>query len=539
MPAIKDRVKADAQARFATNRGEQADCAMYLENRAFQAGETLDLVTQKLTFDRPSFSVFVDEDPGMNWAHSCQYMIYDAQSGDHLRSVRAEFPPFLHGASPQLELFRTSRVFEAYARRRPLRVALQPAVLSAYRRIHPLPLGFSGGIRYAILFAGAANCRHVNDMEFLYRTLVDVYGFSKQNIFVLNYDGHLNWNPAGSWEPAQDLQHPIKYPVDGTAFRMTVNGTGTRAGFQGVIAQLATRIKSNDLLFIHTNNHGGWDSNKSDGFMSAWGGGVYYASDFANDLAALPHFRTLLMMMEPCHAGSFINPVKAKAVADRMVLQAAVPWNKSSAGGWFFDPWAEMWISAMAGVRGSGSALVTSPDDDQNERVSSFESYDFALGIDDPVMGESSAGISKQVYLATPLPKLKLRDDKLKLLDDRPKLKLRDDKIKNVDDLVVVPEVRIPRTPDPGPLVPGRPAAPFILATPHHSGSWARTYPEAHAATVADYEAGLRQYEEILHEMAAARAEGKLNEGELAQMLILEGEYQALLKEYRALINEG
>ena len=104
----------------------------------------------------------------------------------------------------------------------------------------------------------------------------------------------------------------------------------------------------------------------------------------------------------------------AKKPADRMVLQAAVPWNKSSAGGWFFDPWAEMWIAAMSGVRGSGSALATSPDDDQNERVSSFESYDFALGIDDPVMGESSAGISKQVYLATPLPKLKLRDDKIK-----------------------------------------------------------------------------------------------------------------------------
>ena len=37
-----------------------------------------------------------------------------------------------------------------------------------------------------------SNKRHINDCEFLYRTLVDRYAFNKNNIQVLSYDGTLN-----------------------------------------------------------------------------------------------------------------------------------------------------------------------------------------------------------------------------------------------------------------------------------------------------------------------------------------------------------
>ena len=349
----------------------------------------------KIEFERPTYVVFVDEAPGMNWSHTCHYLLYDADKGEFLKRIDAEFPYFMEKNPKTLELFQTCRTVEGYKRKKQIKVPLEPAKLSTWRKFGKLPFHFSKkGRRYAIFYSGHSNCRHVNDMEFLYRTLIDVYGYDPNDIYVLNYDGTLNWNPE-SWEPSA----PCNYPVDGTPFRMSVNGQGNRTGFQNVINDLADRIGPHDCLLIHTNNHGGWDSTQNEGLMSGWGGG-YYANDFASDLALLPKFNTLLAMMEPCHSGAFNNPILLSSPADRTVVQAACPWNEGSAGGWPFDPWAEMWISSMAGVRGDGSALSVSADDNLDTLISAFEAFDYAIAIDNPVMNESSTNLSKNVFLS-------------------------------------------------------------------------------------------------------------------------------------------
>jgi len=211
----------------------------------------------------------------------------------------------------------------------------------------------------------------------------------------LNYDGTINYNQM-SWETAPSAG----FGPDGSAWRMVVNGQGNRAGFQSVINDLILRIRPWDCLLIHTNNHGWYDA--TGGYLSAYGSppdDKFYASDFAADLATLPQFKTLLVVMEQCASGSFAQPIMNNSPATSTVFQAAVPGDESSAGGWPFDPWAEMWISAMAGVRGDGSPLAISPDDNLDTRISAWEAYDFALSIDNPVMSESSSGLSHNVYL--------------------------------------------------------------------------------------------------------------------------------------------
>ena len=76
-------------------------------------------------------------------------------------------------------------------------------------KLHPqelevaFPFKFRKGNRYAILFSGASNNRHTNDLEFLYRQLVDRFFFAEDNITVLNYDGTVNYSgwpkPVSSW----------------------------------------------------------------------------------------------------------------------------------------------------------------------------------------------------------------------------------------------------------------------------------------------------------------------------------------------------
>jgi hypothetical protein len=409
MKEVFDKIKKNAEATVLRNNDGNPDFLLYLDHKTMEKGESLDIVTEEIKFDKPTHVVFVDDEPGKNFGHRCHYLLYEAKTGEFIRKVPAKFPYFMVQKPDTLELFRSCETTEQYKRKKKIRVKLEVAKLSAYTKLAPFPLKFwVRGRRYAILFSGASNGRHVNDLEFLYRTLVDVYGYDTADIYVLNYDGTINYNQAvwssGWTEPPASSG----FGPDGSAWRMVVNGQGNRAGFQSVINNLKSRIRPWDCLLIHTNNHGWYDT--AGGYLSAYGSppnNKFYASDFAADLATLPQLKTLLVVMEQCASGSFATPILSKSPATKTVFEAAVPGDESSAGGWPFDPWAEMWISAMAGVRGDGSPLAVSPDDDLDTRISAWEAYDFALSIDDPVMSESSAGLSHNVYLCRCLTTVK------------------------------------------------------------------------------------------------------------------------------------
>lgn len=405
MSDLAERIRQDAEERVLRSNDGNQEFLLYIDNRITKKGEKIDVVDKQFEVDRPAYLVFVDDEPGKNFGHRSHYLIYDAKTGEFVRKERVNFPHFFIKKSDSVELFRTCPTIEGYKRKKRLRILLEPGKLTGYAKIAPLPYKFwVYGTRYAILFSGGSNGRHVNDLEFLYRTLVDVYAYDPDDIYVLNYDGTANYNQM-PWESAP----AAGFGVDGSAYRMQADGRivgqGTRAGFQNVITDLATRMGSNDCLLIHTNNHGWYDGNG--GFLSAYSG-LYYANDMAADLALLPAFKTLLVVMEQCASGSFAQPILNNSPASRTVFQAAVPGDESSAGGWPFDPWAEMWISAMAGVRGDGAALAVSPDDNLNNLISAWEAYDYALHIDNPVMSESSPGLSENVYLCRCRTSLKL-----------------------------------------------------------------------------------------------------------------------------------
>jgi len=250
MEEIIKKIKENAQSRLAENRLDKQEILLYLEHRVFNEGEELDIIQDKIAFERQTYVVFMDEAPGMNWGHPCRYLLYDSESGELIKEIEAEFPYFLNEKRPKsLELFRTCRTIEGFRRKKPMKIPLDPARLSAWRKFTKLPIFAREGTRYAIFYSGSSNCRHVNDMEFLYRTLIDIYGYDPENIYVCNYDGTLNWNEE-IWEPAA----PCNYPVDNTPFRIQINEEGNRTGFQNAVSDLATRIRSGDCLFIHTNN---------------------------------------------------------------------------------------------------------------------------------------------------------------------------------------------------------------------------------------------------------------------------------------------
>src|SRR4029077_1105484 len=134
-------------------------------------------------------------------------------------------------------------------------------------------------------------------------------------------------------------------------------------GFQAAFNALKSRLKADDLLFIHTNNHG--DNSGGQSFLCqypSWS--EYWSSDFCSDLATLPKYKSLIVMMEQCNSGGFNAPVIAASTAAATSIASAASASQSSwaspDGNW--DSFARDWIAAQIGHDPNGAALAHNPD---------------------------------------------------------------------------------------------------------------------------------------------------------------------------------
>jgi hypothetical protein len=348
---------------------------LYLDRAVRKPGTHIGPDFQKIRVERPTIVVFADDMPLANFAHPCRYLLYDSENGRLDREVPARFPPFVEHVPETL-----------IPLHEPVRIDPNPELFHI-RWPFWCPIFWPDGDRYAILFSGMSNLRHVNDLEFLYRALVNLYGFDPEDIYVLNYDGTL-----ATWDTP-----PTTWPGDGTAYQMNVTGQGTRAGFEAAIDDLKGKLKAHDLLLIHTNNHGDWDGTAGTAKICTYPNfGGYYANDFANKIAELPKYRSLIVMMEQCHAGGFNAPILAKSTADATSVASAVTepnlsWG-SADGHW--DCFARDWISAQTGHDPYGAALASNPDTNGNGRIEAEEAFGYANSIhfsgDSPNFSESS-----------------------------------------------------------------------------------------------------------------------------------------------------
>jgi len=403
---------------------------IHLHDKVLTKGVLLKAAELKVPIERDTAFVFVDLVPQANWAHPCEYHLYDAKTGELYKKVKAYLPP--------LDFFPPAKTMTAV--HTPVKLMDTKKLRTAWKkRAKPVvnALSTAPGERYAILFAGAAENRHTNDLEFLYRTLIDDYGFTAGNIHVLNFDGTLSYygapNPIGNW------------PGDNTAYRMNVTGAGTRAGFQVAFNAIAAVIRPEDMLFIHTNNHGaGPCDGVNDYCMIQHGHTAYYVNDFVADMSVLPQFEVLIVMMEQCRGGGFINPIVNNSPATWTHVASAVVANDYSLAGADFDPFAEDWIAGLHGQYADGTGLAQAVDNNNDGRISAAEVFSYANAVrhfnggvyntcptpgvgtcqscggtgghdlrlgDTPISGESPAGCGAYIFIGLPAHDLYLRDN--------------------------------------------------------------------------------------------------------------------------------
>ena len=360
---ILDRIRLDVFEELSWSQRNSTN--LYLADRVIKPGEVVGPEHLKIAPEVASHLVFADDDPHANFTHACRYLFYDAEHGRLHREVQAGVPPTSATNPVQLHPFHEPRGFVD-----------RPVIFRPWPPIWRCPI-LGERQRYAILWSGMSNRRHLNDMEFLYRTLIDRYGFRANHIYAMSYDGTLN---------TQDGVQST-WPGDGTAYRIQITGQGTRTDFEAAVDDLKSHLDSDDLLLIHVNNHGGYGGTPGSATFCTYPSWAdYTATDFASKLSELPAHQKLIAMLEPCHAGGFNAPILAASTASSTSVASAAlePYNSyvTADGNW--DPFARDWIAAQAGHDAFGAALAYNPDGDADGRIEAEEAYWYADAIKDP-----------------------------------------------------------------------------------------------------------------------------------------------------------
>jgi hypothetical protein len=359
-----------------------------ISTHVIPAQHVFNLADTKLVVKQESVLVFVDQMPQANWGHPCVYQFHDPATGALLSSQNALFPPNLAPGDLTLEAFHRPVAL-------PLPVSSVKILADKVSERFLLPTVSSAmEQRYAILWASQiSNMRHVEDLEFFWRTLVNVYGFSASNIYVLCYNGTIGAtdasNPVGNWAG------------NNTAYQMKVAHSATMANLQTVFKTLAGKLKPKDLLLIHTNNHGAPSGCCVDNSS------VITPSQFGTMLNGLPTFRDLIVTMEQCYSGAFQALTLKNSTAVNTVFASAVPSDKVSAGNSHFDPWALALVDALANGTPSGGAISNKPTRNIDGVISIKAACDWAKGndtasIDDPQYADKPVGCGNQITLAPP-----------------------------------------------------------------------------------------------------------------------------------------
>jgi hypothetical protein len=231
-------------------------------------------------------------------------------------------------------------------------------------------------MRYAILFSGMSLRRHINGLEFCYRTLVDHLGFAADNIHVLNYDASLRACGDSEHAPCE------AWPGDNTAYRLVVNAAGSRAAFQHALHAIGEKLTADDQLFINTTGHGGHHGDgRGPDLITYPHGERYKRGDFCADLATLPPHRSLVVLMAQCFSGGFNHAVVDASRAASTFIASATSETRPSFMSFDdrnWDSFQRNWIAALAGRDVDGSPIATHAGRAGSLRITVSEAFAYA-----------------------------------------------------------------------------------------------------------------------------------------------------------------
>lgn len=274
--------------------------------------------------------LMVDPTPEANWMHPVQWVVVNADLGEHTVH-EAEFIPTLvgdGGAGARVDIACIGAT------------NLACPTTGASSVLDKVRFGLKDGCLYAVLISGGWTpgsnySRYPENLTSMYQTLVGL-GYAKSQIYTYYADGT---------EPL-DMDN-----LDGDGNHATgndVTGGATEANIRGRIQQLCSTMDPNrDVLMIYTSNHGAsngslmlWDFDNN-GQMTDLE--AYSPAEMSADTANCQACRSFVMV-DQCYSGAFA-PMATDGQHPGMAVYAAATASEVSYGREYLDWWEDLDIA--------------------------------------------------------------------------------------------------------------------------------------------------------------------------------------------------
>lgn len=310
---------------------------VYSLPRAVEAGEILGSWNSEVVVPIDGYLVLIDDMALANWEHPCRWVFVGFEG--NMEIIRKTTPP---DALPRM----TEHCSDL-----PIR---EP--MSLLDSFVPNPRdGTDDGECYALLVSGGANAannriRYYGDIQFIYLTLTDDYGYTNDDIIICFADG-LDPAPDNEYGESSnpDLDGDL---IDDFDYDATFNSVTT------ALAEMAGLAGADDHVLIFATDHGG-SNGGYEVYLNLWNSEQLDDDVFDTFIDEI-NSASLHVVMEQCFSGGFIDEVIPTTGGQPRTFASAAAYNQSSYAGTTYpdyDEWCYWWTGAMHGSVPPGGSL--------------------------------------------------------------------------------------------------------------------------------------------------------------------------------------
>ncbi len=336
------------------------------------AGQVIDSWTTSVTAPIDGWLVLVDDMALANWEHPCRWVFVSPDGAMEI----------VHMTTPPNALPRMSMEYSSL----PEYSSIRSDILDWFV---PNPRATRATNCKALIISGGANqsnnhIRYYGDVQFIYLTLTQDYGYTNDDIIICFADG---LNPAA--DNSNGLNSDPDLDGDGND---DFDYDATLGSVTSAMAEMATLAGPTDHVLFYTTDHGGNGKlSPPEVYLNLWNSQTLNDDVFDTFIDTFD-CASLHLAMEQCFSGGFLGEtVPASGQEPRTFASAATAYESSWAGTTYpdYDEWAYWWTGAMHGsvpAGGSlpGGALPYDPDlnsdgvVDYGEAFSASEDWDTA-----------------------------------------------------------------------------------------------------------------------------------------------------------------
>lgn len=336
--------------------------------------------------DTTRWSVFVDAEPMKGWEHLCYELDFSkttifVHNKDVMVSKKQMSLPSNGHYQPLL-------VKNRYG----LSGNQKPYVTSGIQTNAP---SSASQRTYAVIISGGCypainHERYWNDCSFIYQTLVRRHGVPKDHIYPIMSDG-IDIAPDMLTTNGELVSQNLDLDGDG---KDEIKLAATRLNIMRTLANLSTKLKKDDHLFVYVIDHGVTTDNDSKSYICLWDNDRLSDSELGMLLTRFILKKVNVnVVLGQCFSGGFIDNLTTAGC----VVATACKGNEVSHAciGIPYDEFVYNWTCAINGADHNGKQLTKSADTDNNHRITMEEAFTYAKGHD--------RAFEHPQYVSTPL----------------------------------------------------------------------------------------------------------------------------------------